>query len=59
MEIKNESQDTKMYMNIQTGSVDCYDGWYYENELGEKVNAVDLGEVIEVEKDNNGDWIEV
>lgn len=48
----------KMYMNTKTGSVDDYDGWYYENEDGETVNAVDLGEVVEVEKDANGDWVE-
>jgi len=51
--------NTVMFMNIQTGSVNCYDGWNYVNELGEKVNAVVLGETVEVEKDNNGDWIEV
>jgi len=39
----------KMYMNIQTGSIDTYDGWYYEDENGETVNAVDRGEVMPVE----------
>ena len=48
----------KYYMNIETGSVDTYDGWYYKNENGESVNAVDLGEVVEVEK-VDGEWIEV
>lgn len=48
----------KMYMNIETGSVDTRDGWYYKNEFGDTVNAVDLGEVIEVQKDENGDWVE-
>ena len=38
----------KCYMNTATGSVDNYDGWWYVNEKGEKVNAVDLGEVVEV-----------
>ena len=38
----------KIYMNSATGSVDTYDGWWYENDSGETVNAVDLGEVVEV-----------
>lgn len=42
----------KIYMNLATGSVDDYEGWWYENDRGEKVNAVDLGEVIEVVKCN-------
>ena len=49
----------KYYMNTATGSVDTYDGWDYENEDGETVNAVDLDEVVEVEKDADGNWIEV
>ena len=49
----------KTYMNIATGSIDTYDGWWYDNENGEKVNAVDLGEVVEVKKNENGDWVEV
>ncbi len=48
-----------MYMNPATGSVDTYDGWWYENEDGEKVNAVDLGEVVAVYKDKDGAWKEV
>ena len=53
------SKNEKMYMNIESGSVATRDGWYYENENGDTVNAVDLGEVVEVEKDENGDWVEV
>lgn len=49
----------KQYMNIETGSVDTYEGWEYQTEDGQIVNAVDLGEVVEVEKDENGDWVEV
>ena len=49
----------KNYMNIETGSVDTKDGWDYQNESGETVNAVDLGEVVEVEKDSEGNWVEV
>ena len=41
--------ETKMYMNVETGSVDDYDGWWYEDETGTEVNGVDLGEVVEVE----------
>lgn len=38
----------KQYMNIETGSIDDYDGWYYEAENGETVNAVGRGEVTPV-----------
>jgi len=48
----------KMYMNIETGSVDTREGWYYENESGDTVNAVDLGEVVEVEY-QGGELVEV
>lgn len=51
-------ENQKMYMNVETGSVDTRDGWGYENEAGETVNAVDLGEVIEVNQNENGDWVE-
>lgn len=47
----------KTYMNVETGCVDTRDGWEYENEMGDIVNAVDLGEVVEVEKDEDGCWI--
>jgi len=49
----------KIYMNPETGSVGEYGDWWYESEEGSIVNAVDLGEVIEVKKDLNGDWVEV
>lgn len=48
-----------MYMNPETGSVDTKEGWTYTNEEGQLVNAVDLGEVVEVEKDQDGNWIAV
>ena len=38
----------KIYMNIETGSTGTIDEWDYENESGKIVNAVDLGEVIEI-----------
>ena len=56
---KNMDDMKKMYMNPETGSVDDYDGWNYKTEDGQSVNAVDLGEVVEVEKNEDGDWIEV
>lgn len=48
----------KQYMNIETGSIDDYNGWYYENENGETVNAVDRGEVtpVEIEIDVDADF---
>ena len=52
-------KEKTLYMNPITGSVDDRNGWFYENETGYVVNAVDLGEVVEVEKDENGDWVEV
>ena len=42
-----ESATEKKYMNISTGSVDTHDGWWYEDEDGVEVNAVDRGEVVE------------
>jgi len=62
----------RMYMNPATGSVDTYEGWWYDEldeegyETGNRVNAVDRSEVLEVVKattddpKNNiksGDWI--
>ena len=47
----------KSYMNIETGSVGTYDNFWYENEMGEEVNGVDLGEVVEVEQDESGEWV--
>ena len=48
----------KMYMNFATGSVGTYDEWWYENESGETVNAVDLHEVTEVVSDGSGWWVQ-
>ena len=42
-----------------TGSVDTYDGWWYEGENGEKRNAVDRNEVVAVIKDKDGTWKEI
>ena len=35
-----------LYMNPHTGSIDDYAGWWYEDEHGMQVNAVDRDEVI-------------
>ena len=50
---------TKTYMNINTGSTGTYTEWDYISESGEPANAVDLGEVVEVKRDSDGDWVEV
>ena len=49
--IKNEIESRKtLFMNVKTGRVGIsYDMWFYTDENGELVNAVDLGEVVEVE----------
>ena len=50
----------KDYINKETGSVDTKEGWDYQNESGETVNAVDLGEVVAVAWDNEEScWVEV
>jgi len=41
----------KMYMNEKTGSLGRYNDWHYQNEDGQMVNGVDLGELTEVELD--------
>lgn len=53
----------KMYMNTATGSVGPYHSWWYVQDgedcpPGVDVNAVDLGEVVEVIPDGDGGWIE-
>lgn len=50
--------NTTKYMNVETGHVGEYEDWYYRNDNGNVTNAVDTGEVVEVVKDENGDWIE-
>ena len=51
---EQKARETK-YMNIATGSVDTHDGWWYEDEDGVEVNAVDRGEVEEVQEDDDGE----
>jgi hypothetical protein len=43
------------FMNISTGTVDNYNGWWYEDENGKPVNAVDRGEVVQVSR-VDGEW---
>ena len=51
--------DGQMYMNIPTGSVDTYEGWWYDeldedgSYTGRQVNAVDRGEVVAVKWDGH------
>lgn len=45
------------YMNIETGEVQDFDGWFYEDENGVQRNAVLQCEVVRVEKDIYGGWI--
>ena len=48
-----------VYMNIRTGSVGTRDEWDYQDEDGNTVNAVDLGEVVEVRwNEEAADWVE-
>lgn len=46
----------KHYMNLETGSIATYNGWIYVDEDGEYVNAVELGEVVEVVFVND-EWV--
>ena len=57
MNNRNIEKGEKIYMNTITGAVDKYEDWYYENEEGEQVNAVDLNEVVEVFLTSKGEYI--
>lgn len=46
----------QIYMNIETGSTGTRDEWDYQNEDGQTVNAVDLGEVVPVTYNEDGSW---
>ena len=50
------TEDKKTYMNIKTGTVGGAECWMYENEEGELLDGVKRGEVVEVVRDENGDW---
>jgi len=44
----SKSNSEQMYMNIHTGTVSDYDGWYFEIDDQTIHNAVDRKEVIPV-----------
>ena len=44
----SKSNSAQMYMNITTGTVSDYDGWYFEIDDQTIHNAVDRKEVIPV-----------
>lgn len=46
----------KTYMNVQTGETGTYDDWFYQDESGVSVSAVDTGEVSEV-NNIDGEWV--
>lgn len=46
------------YMNPMTGIIDSYDGWWYVDDNGATVNAVDREEVVEVVRGPDGVWRE-
>lgn len=57
-ELVEVDAEEPMFMNMATGSVDTRDGWdYICEETGYWVNAVARGEVVEVVKNANGDWV--
>lgn len=44
--------DDTLYMHAATGSVDTRDGWWYQTDDGETVNAADRGEVVPLRWNN-------
>lgn len=48
--------DHNLYMHIATGSIGQYNDWYYLDDTGKEVNAVDLGEVVEVIQNFDGTY---
>ena len=48
----------QLFMNISTGSIGTRAEWDYIDDSGKRVNAVDLGEVVEVEC-ISGIWVEL
>ena len=45
---RNSMKKEQKFMNVETGSVDDYQGWWYKSESGENINAVDQDEVVPV-----------
>ena len=53
-----DNESKQIYMNTDTGSTGSYEDWWYVNEDGKRVNAVDVGGVQEVEWDEKeGYWV--
>lgn len=62
-------EDGKMYMNVATGSVDTYGNLVYKCETYDVEgfetdkecvdHYINAGELVEVVKDENGNWKEV
>jgi hypothetical protein len=46
----------EIYINFATGSIGDRADWWYENETGDLVNAVDRGEVVKIEGEEFQDW---
>ena len=61
---KKKFSDDAIFMFPETGAIGTYDEWWYDeidedgNYTGKQLNAVDHGEVVEVIKDENGNWVE-
>jgi hypothetical protein len=51
--------NTTYYMNTYTGAVDTKEGWAHTDESGVTHDPVSKGEVVEVAKDEGGDWVAV
>lgn len=51
----------KYLMNTNTGSVDTYESWQEDSILDnwDFKDALIDGHLVEVEKDTDGDWVEV
>jgi hypothetical protein len=48
----------KYLMNPVTGSVDTEENWLAEKESWKNAEE-EMSSLVEVEKDDNGDWVEV
>ena len=53
-------ENQKMYMHIETGSVDTADGWIFrDEETGKLCDPVASGSegLLEVVRDEGGEWV--
>jgi len=54
-------ENQKMYMHIESGTIDTASGWIYDNEeTGKLCDPVEEGDpaLVEVVQDDNGEWVE-